>query len=362
MSKARAQEESGAKAHLAQALRWLPGTEAELAGILASGIGMAAPVLLAAALGHLGAGLAAAFGALAAGRLAMGSSIKEQAWNIVAALAPVAAASVAAALIAGRGWRTDALVVVMAGAAAVLGGYSRPLAGATTRFIPVLVIAAAVVDGVSDRAGYLLLMAAGAAWTALLYLVLGALFRAGGRLGPGADAATPSNATRAQRFRRWKRSLSGFAGWQYALRFGSCLALAGGLRWLWPDHHLHWIALTVALLCQRQPEAFSIKTTQRALGTAVGVLVAGTLVAFRPPAWGVVAGIALLAAARPLLRARNYLLYSAIMTPLIILIMDAGRPPDVGVLVDRLVATLVGAGLVVAADAIAARLLRPGEA
>ena len=53
--------------------------------------------------------------------------------------------------------------------------------------------------------------------------------------------------------------------------------------------------------------------------------------AFGPSAAVLVASMGLLATVRPLLRARNYLLYSAIMTPLVVLIMDAGRPPEGGV-------------------------------
>ncbi|MGH8746134.1 MAG: FUSC family protein, partial [Burkholderiales bacterium] len=243
----------------------------------------------------------------------------------------------------------------------MVGGYSRFLAGATTRFILVLVIAAAVLDGVGDRAGFLVLMGAGAACTALLNVARGALLRAAGRVESGAHAAAPRLATASQKFRRWRRSLAAAGGWQYALRLGACLAAAGALRSLWPDHHLHWIALTVALLCQRRPETVSVKTTQRALGTALGVVAASTLLAFRPSVWGLVAGIGLLAAMRPFFRGRNYLVYSAIMTPLIIMIMDAGRPPDGRVLLDRLTATLAGAALVIATNLIARRLLRAGE-
>ena len=58
----------------------------------------------------------------------------------------------------------------------------------------------------------------------------------------------------------------------------------------------------------------------------------------------------MLAAARPLLRARNYLAYTAVMTPLIIVLLDAGRPLGVGILINRLVATLIGAGLVIGAN------------
>ncbi|MGH8737797.1 MAG: FUSC family protein [Burkholderiales bacterium] len=342
-------------------LRWSPGTDAELTEVLIAGVRMAVPILLAGAIGQFAAGLAAAFGALVVGRIATGSNLGAQARNIATALVPAGVAAIAAAVVAGHGGLTDAVLVVLAFVAAMVGGYSRFLAGATTRFILVLVIAAAVLDGVGDRAGFLVLMGAGAAWTALLNVAFGALLRAAGRVESGAHAAAPRQATASQKFRRWRQSLAAAAGWQYALRLGSCLVVAGALRSLWPDHHLHWIALTVALLSQRRPETVSVKTTQRALGTALGVVAASTLLAFRPSAWGLVAGIGLLAAMRPFFRDRNYLVYSAIMTPLIIMIMDAGRPPDGRVLLDRLTATLAGAALVIAANLIARRLLRAGE-
>ena len=113
---------------------------------------------------------------------------------------------------------------------------------------------------------------------------------------------------------------------------------------------MHWVVLTVALLSEWQIEAFPVKTTQRALGAALGVLATGLLLFDTPPAWALAAGIAVLAGLRPLLRARNYLAYTAVMTPLIILLLDAGAAPGLGVLIDRLVATLIGAGLVIATN------------
>lgn len=62
-------------------------------------------------------------------------------------------------------------------------------------------------------------------------------------------------------------------------------------------------------------------------------------------------------ALRPLLRARNYLAYTAAMTPLIILILDMGRPSELAVLIDRLIATLVAAGLVIATNLLFRKLL-----
>jgi hypothetical protein len=49
------------------------------------------------------------------------------------------------------------------------------------------------------------------------------------------------------------------------------------------------------------------------------------------------------------------------MTPLIILIMDAGRPLGINVLIDRLTATLIGAGLVLLVNAAVGPALRNGH-
>ena len=88
-----------------------------------------------------------------------------------------------------------------------------------------------------------------------------------------------------ERLARWRRALTRLAGWQYAFRLMICLSIAGLLRWLWPDHHMHWVALTVALLAEWQIDAFPVRTTQRALGAAFGVLATGVLLIVTPPAW-----------------------------------------------------------------------------
>jgi uncharacterized membrane protein YccC len=115
----------------------------------------------------------------------------------------------------------------------------------------------------------------------------------------------------------------------------------------------------VVLLTERKIEIFPVRATQRALGTLLGVLVAGLLLVYRPPFWGLVVILGVLAGARPLLRTGNYLAYSTIMTPLVIVIMDSGQLLGVGVLIDRLVATLVGAALVIGANQILARAVAP---
>lgn len=337
------------RAHLVEAFRWSARSEAEAAEVAAAGLGMAAPVLVAMWAGHLSLGLAASAGSLMVSGAGLGRSLCEQARGLVITLVLAVAATVMATVIAGHGWRTDTALVLLASAAALVGGYSRSLAEATTRFVMFLVVALGVSETVRDRLGLPILMATGALWTAAASLLLGSLARIGRRPNPTVEAAAPL-ATAAHKLARWRRSLRHLSGWQFALRVAFCLGVAGLLRWRWPSHHLIWVTLTVSVLVRRQLEVFPVRTTQRAVGTTLGVIAAGLLTAQGVPAWGVAAGVGLLGAARSWLRTRNYLAYSACMTPLLILVMEAGRPVTSGILVDRLVATLVGAGLVIAAN------------
>jgi len=47
-----------------------------------------------------------------------------------------------------------------------------------------------------------------------------------------------------------------------------------------------------------------------------------------------------------------------VTTPLILVILDAGEQQGYGVLGERIVATVIGAGLVIAANAVMRRLIR----
>jgi hypothetical protein len=208
--------------------------------------------------------------------------------------------------------------------------------------------------GTKEAVGFLVLVAVGALWTSALSLLLGAVVRWRRRADVPRSPPQPIPTIR-QKYARWRRSLTSFAGWSYPIRIVLCIAAAAAIDVGWPSHHLHWIGLTVAILTQRQVEFVPVKTTQRALGTAIGVGLAAITLRAGLPSWAFVGGVGLLAGARPLLQVRSYLAYSAVMTPLIILIIDAGRAPDNGLLRDRLVATLIGAALVVGSNLLTAR-------
>lgn len=342
------------RTHLSEVCRWSTEGEIEAAEIAAAALGMAAPLVFALISGNLAAGLAAAMGSLAVGRVEItagfGARLRREAW----ALASVLLAALAAVLCAGHGGLTSVAMVLLAGIAAIMSGFSRNMAAAATRYLLFLMIVGAVATPTQAletkaAAAFLGLVAVGALWTSALSLALGTVVR--WRRHPDAPRPLARPApTMGQKYARWRRSLASFAGWDYPLRITGCIGIAALIDAGWPGHHLHWISLTVAILTQRKVEPVPVKTTQRALGTAIGVIVAA--IALHPglPAWALVAVVGFLAGARPLLRVRSYLAYSVVMTPLIMLIIDEGRTPDPGLLFDRLTATLIGAALVIGAN------------
>lgn len=349
---------SGRRRHWAEAFHWPAASGRLWPGVLAAGLGMAAPVLLAAGMGHLHLGLSAALGALMAGSARAGTPPAEHRGDLASALVAAAIAALASSLIAGRGGWTDAGLVLLAGTAALVGGYSRPLAIGTARFVVFLVLTLGVHEGGHTGGGLLTLMGAGALWAALVTLLLDRVFSTAAL--PSSNPASPSpgsTATAAQKFRRWRKSLAHVSGWQFPLRLTLCLAPAGIVRWLWPGHHMLWIALTVALLCRRQVETSPVQVTQRMFGALAGVAATALLAGSELSGAAIALLMAVLAAAAAWLRERNYLAYTACMTPLIILLLDAGRPIEAGILLDRLLATAIGAGLVIAADVSVTRFM-----
>lgn len=344
--------------HLPDVFHWSTAPKLDLMEAAASGMAIAGPVLIAGLMGHLPLGMAAAVGSMTIGGMRAGASARWQADELRAALLPALLAVVAACLAAGHGLLTDGVVIALAAAAATVGGYSRALVAGSTRFILYLIITVSVINNAaSNKVGLLVLLVAGMIWATVVNVALGAAAR-GMRAGDLADDddAAPTT-TSSQKFARWRRSLTHVAGWQYTIRLTLCLMMAVCFQSLFPGHHLYWVSVTVAVLVQRRGETWSVKTTQRSLGAVFGVCLASVLIGIGPTDWVLMICIGLLAAARPLLRARSYLAYAAIMIPLIMLLMDAGHPLGIVVLIDRVVATLIGAGLVVSANWIVGTIL-----
>lgn len=344
------------KAHISEAFGWSRDTEFKVGEGVIAGLGFVGPILLAASLGNVAPGLAAAAGSLPIGRVGIGRSLADQTRSLVLSVAPTMCAAAFAEPLVAAGSTGKVLTVALAALAGTAGGYDRIAAVVTTRFTLFLIIAQSLAAATPHHGMLLLLSSAGALWTAILWLFFGAIVRATNPKRLAMAEPIRAAAPGFQKLTRWRISLMRPAGWHFTIKLVLCLAAAEAFDWAFPNHHLHWIALTVVILAQRRGDPIPVKITQRALGAVVGVVAAGLCLALRPAVWLLIASIGVIAGMRPLLKARHYLGYTALMTTLIVFMMDFAQPPDRSVLTDRVLATFIGAGLVVAANLAGSRL------
>ena len=348
--------------HIAEALGWTTHAPVGWHVMLGAAIGVAVPVVIGMLTGRPAIGFAVAMGAMLFGGPDSAEQGSEQGaerrcWSgIFASAVFVGLAPPIATLCAGWNWG-DVVAIAITALLAAVSGYSRPFAVVAMRFIVFLVMSMSIVSQPGGNpGGVALLLGFGAIWGAIIRV---ALRPAKGRgPAPAAEAAV-RNPTRRQRVARLKRVLRTAEGWQYPIRLAFALGLSSILRHLWPDQHFSWVLVTAALLVERQPEALPVKTSQRALGVVLGVALTGLVLAEIRSPLAIATLVCLLATLRPWLRARNYLAYSAVMTPLILLVMDLGTPIGGSVLIDRLIATLLGAAIVIAVNLFAVRFLVP---
>lgn len=317
-------------------------------------LGMGVPVAAGVLLGQPSTGLLVGLGAiLLAGAPAQpGQPPARPAAQLAPALAAVVAATALAGLPAPDLWLI--LLVALAG---LVSGYSRPVGGAAIRFLVYAVLGAGFLDDASGHHGSAaLVFGAGALWNILLRR----LIAGSGAAEPPAPASGRRAPTPAQLRAHFRKGLRTLAGWQFPLRLAIGLGIASLLRHLWPAHHFYWILLTVALLTERPVEHLPVKLVQRLLGTIGGVVVTALVLAATAASPVALAALAcMLATLVPLARARSYLLYSIVATPLILVVLDIHQPAAPALLLDRLVATLIGGAIVLVLNRWFDRLLTP---
>jgi len=314
------------------------------APVVASMLGLAGPLLIGAAAGLPQSGVVASLGALIIGGQGREGSLKDTITAWTYALIAGGAAMFIGTVVSGNGFAGWAIVALCA-VAGFFGGASRPLARATAQFMILLIIAGNMPPPQAHPLGMTLLFALGALWAAALFSGLPMLFRAA-RLFPVVDASATDlprpSYTFQQVFRYWRNNLRHRRGWQYPLRITLCLAAAEIIRELWPQDHSYWISLTVAIVVHRDLQSALTRTVQRTLGTFLGVLLVSLFLLGMPPSWAILCLIALLSGIRLILAEINYAASVAAVTPLIILLLDFGRPPAADLMAHRLMATLAG--------------------
>ncbi|MFF4614893.1 FUSC family protein [Nonomuraea jabiensis] len=311
----------------------------ELRHMVAAGLGLGGPVAWGAASGRPAVGALAAIGALAVSGLFAGEvrpGLRRVLVHGAAAVAGTAVAGLAGVLVAGRGWLTAVAVVLIAGLPAVAGGISRPMAEHSTRFIVFMVISTGVAKGVEPVAAAVL-FAGGAAWGLLVTaLCLHA------RKGPAEPGEPPPAPPARALLRRWWRTLGNASGWQYPIRLTACLAAAEAVGLLWRQPTASWIAVTVVIVVRRRLDGAARRSVERAAGTAAGVVAGSAVLLWVPPPWLFVLLVAALAALRPALKERDYILYATVMTPLVLLLMEGGARVPPSTIGYRLADTAIG--------------------
>jgi uncharacterized membrane protein YccC len=313
---------------------------------VASMLGLAGPVAIGVMAGQVKAGVAASLGGLALGSEGKGVTFRERLRGLLYASAAGTLAMLVGAGVSGHGSVTNLVMVAIAAVAAFFGSISYSMARATTLFMLFAIIAANIGIRTTHPLAVTVLFFMGAAWTAGLSLVLKPLFRSMGigRASLSAPARPAMRYTAKQYLRRWRKSLAHLSGWHYTIRITLCLLASVGVDWLWPHHHGYWVLITVVILVRRDLGSSRKLMFQRAIGTVIGVLATSLLLLRMSSIWAAVVMMAILAGIRPVLMETNYTAYTAVQTPLVILLLDFGQPSWGGI-VDRLTATLAGCAI-----------------
>jgi hypothetical protein len=329
-------------AAISDSFHWSAEHQPDLSQIIVAALGLAVPVAVGALVGQIQVGCVAALGGLALSN--QGNSLKfgEYLTNLFYTIVTGILAFILGSSLSGNSIMSLILVPSIVFIAGFIGGISRPLIRMTTLFILFFIIAIRFGGNPLYIAFF---FALGAIWTALLSLIIRLIFQKFIESGKP-QVANQEPASRKysvkQLLNHWKKSLCRFAGWQYAVRITSCIIIAELIKIIWPFQRGYWILLTVAIVIQRDITKLLPRMFQRGAGTFIGVILSCLFIFFVPSSWLLVLIIGVLAAARVVLRETNYMAYAAVMTPLVIILLDFGRAPSWETILDRMLSTIAG--------------------
>jgi uncharacterized membrane protein YccC len=134
--------------------------------------------------------------------------------------------------------------------------------------------------------------------------------------------------------------------WRHALRLGVLLPLADLMSRLLPWQRGYWVPLTTMVVLKPDYAATVQRGAARLLGTGLGVVVGGLLVATTHPSGaGLVTAVALTAWGSYTVFASSYTVYTFVLTALVVLLVSAGDPKPLSAVADRGLDTLIGGAL-----------------
>ncbi|WP_018547743.1 FUSC family protein [Streptomyces sp. LaPpAH-108] len=160
------------------------------------------------------------------------------------------------------------------------------------------------------------------------------------------DHAVPLRARTARAARTVVQSAN---SWRYGLRLALCIGIAQALVSLVPVPRSYWVALTITFVLKPDFGSVFSRALLRALGTVVGLVLAAAVLAEVPLGWWDVPVMLLLAPLVPALTPRGYGYQTAAITPVILLLSDILNHQGIGLLLPRLLDSLMGCGIALVA-------------
>ncbi|MFI6092263.1 FUSC family protein [Streptomyces sp. NPDC051218] len=152
-------------------------------------------------------------------------------------------------------------------------------------------------------------------------------------------------ALRVRARRATRNVLLSSTSWRYGLRLALCIGIAQSLVSLIDVPRSYWVALTVTFVLKPDFGSVFSRAVLRALGTAAGLVVAAAVLSEVPRGWWDVPVMFVLAALIPALTTRGYGFQTAAITPVILLLSDVLNHQGFGLVVPRLVDSLIGCGI-----------------
>ncbi|MDZ8276612.1 FUSC family protein [Microbacterium aquimaris] len=132
---------------------------------------------------------------------------------------------------------------------------------------------------------------------------------------------------------------------RWILRLTLCMTLAQTLSLVLDLEQPYLVMLAVAQVMKPDLGSVFARAVQRVLGTIAGVAAGAVLVMTLPASWGVVA-VAVIAALIPVVKPRNFALYSAVSLALSVMLIEVRTPVDASTLESRVMDVLLGSAIV----------------
>ena len=320
--------------------RWDTTEQVNWGILIISFIGMAGPIFFGILFNQLHASLLASLGAMFVTQGSSSPTLKKLAADYLMTILAGASSIFLGSLLGGQNWITALVIVCISFLVALITGLDKKIARLAIQFLVFFIIGTGLGSnweiGLSLK--FALVFGIGAVWSTLLLLIFNFCFKRGIGQFPASAKAIPFKKI----YHHWVRTLRHFKGWEFPIRMGLCMITAEAIGLFLGQELSHWIPFTVALITHPHYSSALQRIFQRGIGTVMGVMVGSILLIIPLPHAAIALIVGSLAAFRPILKKRNYLLYSMLMTPLMVISSSLHSNMTGGILFVRLLDTIIG--------------------